>query len=55
MYGFTYDELRMIRFAIETEIIRREENPIPNLDKIQQFEDLHDKVYGMMQDMKSNN
>ena len=55
MEYFTYEELRMIRIAVETEIIRREENPFVNPERLAKFEDLYNKVHNLMQDMKNNN
>ena len=52
---FTYDELRLIRFAIETEIMRREENPLVNPKKLVEFEDLYSKVDNLITDIRKNN
>lgn len=52
--GFSYDELRLIRFAIETEIMRREENPLVNPKRLAEFEDLYDKVDDMIKDIRNN-
>ena len=46
---FTYEELRLIRFAIETEIMRREEEPLVNPKRLAEFEDLYDKVDDLIQ------
>lgn len=55
MENFNYDELRLIRFAIETEIMRREENPLVNPKKLAEFEDLYNKVDNLIQDIRRNN
>ena len=55
MDNFSYDELRLIRVAIDTEIMRRAENPLVNPKKLAQFEDLYDKVDTMIQRIRSNN
>ena len=52
---FTYDELKLIRFAIETEIMQREENPLVNPKRLANFEDLYDKVDNLMQNIRKNN
>lgn len=52
MCGFNYEELRLIRLALGTEIIRREELQNTNMERLKQFEDLYDKVDNLMQDMK---
>ena len=49
MYDFSYEELRMIRFALEKEIIRRENNPNTNLEKLKQYEELEEKVFQFAQ------
>ena len=49
MYDFSYEELRMIRFALENEIIRRENNPNTNLEKLKQYEELEEKVFQFAQ------
>lgn len=54
MENFTYEELRMILIAVETEIIRREENPFVNPKRLFKFEDLYEKISNMIQDMKNN-
>ena len=54
MENFSYEELRLIRFAIETEIMRREENPLVNPKKLAEFEDLYDKVDNLIKDIRSN-
>lgn len=51
---FTYEELKLIRFAIETEIMRREENPLVNPKRLAEFEDLYDKVDDLIKDIRSN-
>lgn len=55
MENFTYEELRMILIALETEVIRREDNPLVNPERLFKFEDLLQKVFNMIQDMKNNN
>lgn len=55
MENFTYDELRMIKWAIETEIDRRVEKPLVCPERLAKFEDLYYKVFDMIQDMKNNN
>ena len=55
MENFTYEELRMIKIAVETEIIRREDNPLVNPERLAKLEDLYNKVHDLMQDMKNNN
>ena len=55
MENFNYDELRLIRFAIETEIMRREEAPLNNPKKLAEFEDLYNKVDNLIQDIRRNN
>ena len=55
MENFNYDELKLIRFAIETEIMRREENPLVNPEKLAKFEDLYDKIDNLIQDIRKNN
>lgn len=52
MENFTYEELRMIRIAIETEIRRREDNPLVNPERLAKFEDLYDKVCDIIQSFK---
>lgn len=49
MYDFSYEELRMIRFALENEIIRRENNQNTNLEKLKQYEELEEKVFQFAQ------
>lgn len=54
---FTYDELKMIKTALLREVVRREErhlNTPANMKKLQQFEDLYDKVCTLIQNVKSN-
>lgn len=53
MNNFTYDELRMIKIALTTEIMRREENPLLNPQRLAKYEDLLDKVYDLLK--KTNN
>lgn len=55
MEDFTYEELRMIRLALETEIFRRQDNPLVNPERLAKFEDLYDKVNSLIQNTKSNN
>ena len=50
---FTSKELRLIRSAIETEIIRREENPHANHAKICEYENLIDKVCDLIKSESS--
>lgn len=52
MYGFSYDELKLIRFAIESELMRREENPLTNLNRTIEFEELYDKVDDLIRDIR---
>lgn len=54
MENFNYEELRMIQTALFTEIVRREDNKNTNKEKLQQFEDLYDKVFKLIQDVKNN-
>lgn len=53
--NFTYDELRMIKWAVATEIRKRAEEPLVCPERLAKFEDLYDKVFDMIQDMKNNN
>ena len=54
MDNFTYEEMRLIRMALKTEIIRREQNPHTNPERLTKFEDLFDKVYDLIQEMRKN-
>ena len=45
MYDFSCDELNMIRFALEMEIIRRQNDKNSNLDRIKKYEELEEKVF----------
>lgn len=54
MGNFSYDELRLIRFAIETEVMIRAENPLVNPKRLAEFEDLYDKVDDLIMDMRKN-
>ena len=54
MEDFNYEELRMIQAALFTEITRREDNPNTNVEKLQQYEDLYDKIFKLIQDVKQN-
>lgn len=54
MENFTYQELKLIRFTIETEIIRREKELLVNPKRLAEFEDLYNKVDNLIQDMKNN-
>ena len=49
---FTYEEMRMIRFALMTEVMRREDSKNPNKEKIKQYDDLYDKVDSIMKEMR---
>lgn len=51
---FTYNELKLIRFSIETEIMRREENPLVNPKKLAEFEDLYDKIDDLIKNIRNN-
>ena len=55
MENFTYEELQMIRIALETEVIRRQNNPFLNPERLFKFDDLYDKVSNLIQDMRNNN
>ena len=55
MEDFTYEELRLILIALETEIIRRENNSSIHSERIVQFENLAQKVFNLIQDIKNNN
>lgn len=45
MYDFSCDELNMIRFALEMEIVRRQNNKNSNADRIKEYEELEEKVF----------
>lgn len=51
---FSYEELRLIKRVLIMEIIRREDNPKINVEKLAQFEKLCDKVDDLIKDMKTN-
>lgn len=44
MYNFNCDELNMIRFALEMEIVRRQNDKNSNVDRIKKYEELEEKV-----------
>ena len=52
MYQFTKEELRMIRTAIETEIMRRERYISPFVNKVEKYKELEDKVLGLIYEME---
>ena len=54
MENFNYQELKLIRFAIDMEIMRRAEDPLNNPKKLAEFEDLYNKVDDLMYDIRMN-
>lgn len=55
MENFTYDELRMIKWAVETEIDRRAEKPLVCPERLAKFEDLYCKVRDLIKNIDNNN
>ena len=55
MENFNLNELRLIRFALETEVMRREEDPLNNPKKLAEFDDLYNKVDNLIQDIRRYN
>ena len=50
---FTYDELRLIKMAIETEIIERGRSPQKNAERIERLMNLFDKATDAMNNAKN--
>lgn len=51
---FNYEELRMIQMALFTEIARRKDNKNTNMEKLKQFDELYEKTFRLIQDIKNN-
>lgn len=55
MENFSYNELKLIRFAIEAELMRRAENPLANPKRTTELETLYDKVDSLIWNIRRNN
>ena len=54
MENFTYRELKLIRFAIDSEIMRREKYTNINNKTLKELDDLYDKVDDLITNMKND-